>query len=136
MQREVNLPWNLLGRLAPLDKWSFTQRPLMISLNSRWQNFKSREEKNDFYTTKIRITECLQNCCCCCQDVLILCTETCLIKILVQSNSVITNCSGPAIFVRFNRVNLCSKMTNMSLKYVRYKRVFVNNRVRYNRVSL
>ncbi len=60
---------------------------------------------------------------------------------LIQSKSVITNCSGPAIFVRYNRVrynrvNLSSKMTNMSLKSVRYNRVFVNNRVRYNRVSL
>ena len=31
----------------------------------------------------------------------------------LQSNSVIANSSGPAIFVRYNRVNLCSKMTNL-----------------------
>ncbi len=48
----------------------------------------------------------------------------------VQSNSVITNSSGPAIFVRYNRVHLCTEMTNFTLKFVRY------NRVRYNRVSL
>ncbi len=28
----------------------------------------------------------------------------------VQSNSVITNSPRPAIFVRYNRVNLCTKM--------------------------
>ncbi len=33
---------------------------------------------------------------------------------------------------RYNRVNLCTKITN----FVCYNRVFVNNRVRYNRVSL
>ncbi len=49
---------------------------------------------------------------------------------LLQSNSVITNSSGPDIFVRYNRVNLCTKMTNLALKSVRY------NRVRYNQVSL
>ncbi len=31
---------------------------------------------------------------------------------LIQSNSVITNSSGPAIFVRYNRVHLRTKMTN------------------------
>ncbi len=36
--------------------------------------------------------------------------------------------------VRYYRVNLC--MTNFSYKSVRYKRVFVYNRVRCNRVSL
>ncbi len=36
--------------------------------------------------------------------------------------------------VRYNRVNLCAKITNLPLKSVRYNRVFVNNRVRYNRV--
>ncbi len=56
--------------------------------------------------------------------------------LLIQSNSVITNSSGPAIFARYNRVNLCSKMTNLPSKFVRYNRVFINNRVRYNRVSL
>jgi hypothetical protein len=49
-----------------------------------------------------------------------------LCVLLIQSNSVITNSSGPAIFVRYNRVNLCGKITNL----------FVNNRVRHNRVSL
>ncbi len=43
---------------------------------------------------------------------------------------------GPAIFVRYNRVNLCIKMTNSPSKSVRHNHVFVNNRVRYNRVSL
>jgi hypothetical protein len=38
--------------------------------------------------------------------------------------------------VRNNRVNMCSKIANFPLKSVRYNRVFVNNRVRYNRVSL
>ncbi len=54
----------------------------------------------------------------------------------LQSNSVKTNSSGPAIFVRYNRVILCIKMSNMTLKCVCYNRVFVNNRVRYNRVWL
>jgi hypothetical protein len=54
----------------------------------------------------------------------------------VQSNSVITNSSGPAIFVRYNRVDLCNKMTSSTSKTVRYNYVLVNNRVRYNRVSL
>jgi hypothetical protein len=54
----------------------------------------------------------------------------------LQSNSVITNSLGPAIFVRYNRVKLCAKMTNLPLKSIRYNRVFVNNQVRYNRVSL
>ncbi len=61
----------------------------------------------------------------------------CIISIfIVQSNSVIKNSSEPAIFVRYNQVNLCTKMTNLTLKCVRYNRVFVNNRVRYNRASL
>ncbi len=38
--------------------------------------------------------------------------------------------------VRYNQVNLCTKITNLTRKSVRYNRVFVNNRVRYNRVSL
>jgi hypothetical protein len=38
--------------------------------------------------------------------------------------------------VRYNRVNFCTKMTNFAYKSVRYNRVYVNNRVRYNRVSL
>ncbi len=42
----------------------------------------------------------------------------------------------PAIFVRYNRVNLCSKMTHLPLKSVRYNQVFVNNQVLYNRVPL
>jgi hypothetical protein len=40
------------------------------------------------------------------------------------------NEQGPAIFVRYNRVHLCTKITNLTQKSVRY------NRVRYNRVSL
>ncbi len=36
----------------------------------------------------------------------------------------------------YNRFNLCSKMTNWPLKFVRFDRVFVNNRVSYKRVSL
>ncbi len=31
----------------------------------------------------------------------------------IQSNSVITNSSGPAISVRYNRVNLCTNVTNL-----------------------
>jgi hypothetical protein len=31
---------------------------------------------------------------------------------LIYSNSVITNISGPAIFVHYSQVNLCTKMTN------------------------
>jgi hypothetical protein len=31
--------------------------------------------------------------------------------------------------VRYNWVNLYTKITNLALKYVRYNRVFVNNRV-------
>ncbi len=42
----------------------------------------------------------------------------------VQWNSIITNSSGPAIFVRYNRVHLCTNDTNLALKSVRYKRVF------------
>ncbi len=43
--------------------------------------------------------------------------------------------------VRYNRVSLCTKITNLISKSVRYNRVFVNNRVCYNqahydRVSL
>ncbi len=38
--------------------------------------------------------------------------------------------------VRYNRVTLCTKMTNLPQKSVHYNRVFVKNRVRYNRVSL
>ncbi len=33
------------------------------------------------------------------------------IPIKIQSNSVITNCPGLAIFVRYNQVNLCTKVT-------------------------
>jgi hypothetical protein len=51
--------------------------------------------------------------------------------ILIRSNSVITNSSGPAILV-----NLCTKIPNLTSKTARYNRVFVNNRVRYNRVTL
>jgi hypothetical protein len=54
----------------------------------------------------------------------------------MQWNSVITNSLGPANFVRFNWVNLCSKITNLPWKSVCYNRVFVTKRVRYNRVSL
>ncbi len=53
-------------------------------------------------------------------------------KFIVQSNADITNNSGPVIF--YNWVVLCTKNTNLTLKYVCYNRVFVNNRVRYNRV--
>jgi hypothetical protein len=35
-------------------------------------------------------------------------------QLLLQSNSVITNSLGPAIFVRYNRVDLCTKMTNFT----------------------
>ncbi len=38
--------------------------------------------------------------------------------------------------VRYKRVNLSTKMTNLTSDFVRYNRVFINNRVRYNRVSL
>ncbi len=44
---------------------------------------------------------------------------------IIQSNSVITNSSGPDIFVRYNLVNLCTNVTNLALKSVRYNRVFV-----------
>ncbi len=54
----------------------------------------------------------------------------------LQSNSVITNSSGPAILVSYNRVNLCTKITNLILKSVRYNRMFVNNWVCYIGVSL
>ncbi len=37
---------------------------------------------------------------------------------------------------RVNRVNLCAKMTNLTLKSVRNNRVFVNNRVRCQQVLL
>ncbi len=57
-------------------------------------------------------------------------------KLVLQSNSVITNSSGPVIFVRYNRVFLCTKITKLTLKYVRHNRVFVKNRVPYNRISL
>ncbi len=43
----------------------------------------------------------------------------------IQPNSIVTNNSG----VRYNRVNLCSKMTNLPLKSARYNRVFVYNQV-------
>jgi hypothetical protein len=46
------------------------------------------------------------------------------------------NSSGPGILVRYNRLNLCSKMTSFLLKSVHNNRVFVNNRVRYKLVSL
>ncbi len=35
--------------------------------------------------------------------------------------------------VRYNKVNLCTKMTNSTKKSVRYNRVLVNNRVCYNK---
>jgi hypothetical protein len=50
--------------------------------------------------------------------------------------TVMTNISGPADFVRYNGVKLYTNMTNLTLKYVCYCRMFVNNRVHYNRVSL
>jgi hypothetical protein len=43
---------------------------------------------------------------------------------------------GIGHFVRYNLIYLCAKITNLTLKSVRYNRVFINNRVRYNRVSL
>jgi hypothetical protein len=52
------------------------------------------------------------------------------------SISVVTNSSEPAIFVRYNRVKLCTKMTNLPLNSVRFNQVFVINRARYSRVSL
>ncbi len=39
-------------------------------------------------------------------------------KFNVQSSSVVTNNSGPAIFVLYNRVNLCIKKDNFALKPV------------------
>ncbi len=42
----------------------------------------------------------------------------------------------PVSKVRYNRVNLCSKMTNLPQKSVQNNQVFVNNRVCYNRVWL
>jgi hypothetical protein len=60
--------------------------------------------------------------------------------IKVKSDFVITNSSGSAIFVRNNwgipitGLICVLKMTNLTLKYVRYNRVSVNNRVRYNLV--
>jgi hypothetical protein len=61
-------------------------------------------------------------------------------NIYIRSNLVITNARERSFLfvitgVRYNRVNLCYKMTKLPLKYVRYNRVFVNNRVCYNRVS-
>jgi hypothetical protein len=53
----------------------------------------------------------------------------------IQSNSVITNRSGPEIFVRYNWVRLCTKITILTKKFVRYNRVRYD-RVRFNRVSL
>jgi hypothetical protein len=46
---------------------------------------------------------------------------------VIHSNSVITNSSGSAIFVRYNRDTLCTKVTNLTLKYVRSNQVFVDN---------
>ncbi len=43
----------------------------------------------------------------------------------IQSNSVKTNSSEREIFVRYNRVNMCTKITNFASKSVRYNRVFV-----------
>jgi hypothetical protein len=55
---------------------------------------------------------------------------------IIQSNSVTTISSDrPFLFVisgdRYNRTDLCTKMTNFPLKSVRYNQVLVNNRVRY-----
>ncbi len=52
-------------------------------------------------------------------------------RLSLQSNSVIAT-----IFVRYNRISLCTKLTNFTAKTVRYNRVFVNNRVHFNRASL
>ncbi len=41
----------------------------------------------------------------------------------IQSNSVITNGSASAIYVYYNRVNLCTKITNLAFKFVPYKRI-------------
>jgi hypothetical protein len=38
--------------------------------------------------------------------------------------------------VRYNRVNICTKMINSTSKTVHYNLVFVNNHVRYKQVSL
>ncbi len=54
----------------------------------------------------------------------------------ITVKSVTTNSSGAAIFVRYNRVNLCTKMTNLTKKFVRYNRIFVKNRVRYHNSNL
>ncbi len=48
-------------------------------------------------------------------------TEFVLVKVSEkQSISVITNSSGPSIFVRCNRVNLCTKVTNLTSKTIRF----------------
>ncbi len=57
-------------------------------------------------------------------------------KLHLQWNSVITNSSWQAIFVRYNRVNFNTQMTKLALRSVRYNQAFVNNRVRYIRASL
>jgi hypothetical protein len=54
---------------------------------------------------------------------------------LIKKHEVKLGYNKPAIFVRYNRVNLCTKITNLTLKSVRYNRVFVNNRVRYTLAS-
>jgi hypothetical protein len=56
----------------------------------------------------------------------------------IHSNSFITNSSKPAIFVRvrYNRVNLCTEISNLTRKVVRNSQMFVNNRVRCSYVSL
>ncbi len=38
--------------------------------------------------------------------------------------------------VRYNRINICTKMINLTTKTVHNKRAFVNNQVRYNQVLL
>jgi hypothetical protein len=40
------------------------------------------------------------------------------------------------LFIRYNHVNFCAKMIDLTLNAVRYNQVFVNKRVRYSRVSL
>ena len=53
-------------------------------------------------------------------------TTSAHVQKVIKSNSVITKSSGPTIFVRYNRVNLC----------VYYYNQFVQKSLRYDRVLL
>jgi hypothetical protein len=59
-----------------------------------------------------------------------------LVTSTVKLGYTVTNSSGPAIFVRYNRFNLCTKITKLTKKNVRCKRVLVTNRGRYNWLSM